>query len=145
MRLYGTKRSFPGRLDDFGKIAAAFFISNSDQAKEIELHQLLGAMAGFVKRRNEVAHGIVVRIDNVGFFRANLNKPDRTPQFAVCPPYHMSWGHGEDGLPLYAYPSMQLDTLTKRMLPLFISLADYPKGLKITQPLPIPPPPSVGR
>ena len=66
MRLYGAKRSFPHRLNDFGDMAENQFVKHPNQKREGELLRHLTGVAGFMERRNEVAH------DNISLFRERL-------------------------------------------------------------------------
>jgi hypothetical protein len=130
MRLYGAKRTFPNRMDDFGSAAWDYFVRNQNQSDEGQLHALLVEVKGYVERRNEVAHGIVVRINNLDYYRKNLSNKDEQPfQFAVVPPYHMVRSHDDDGFPLYAYTSAELATLLKKMVSLLDRLNQYRKSL----------------
>jgi hypothetical protein len=129
MRLYGAKRTLRNRLDDFGSAAWDYFIRHPNQEKEGRLHALLVEVKGYVDRRNEVAHGVVLRISNLDFYRQYLTCKDEKPfQFAVIPPYHMVRSHGADGFPLYAYTSNELTILLEKMTQLHDRLADYRKS-----------------
>lgn len=130
MRLYGSKRAFPGRLDEFSRMADAHFVKHPDQAHESELHHLLVEIKGFVDRRNEVIHGIVLQLNNLAFFRQYLaDKSEKPLQFAVIPPYHMIRSHGADGFPLYAYNSSMITQLVKLMWSLHQRLEAFRKAL----------------
>lgn len=130
MRLYGEKRVFPGRLDDFGRAAKDYFIRAPDQAREGALNKLLVEVRAYIDRRNDVAHGVVLDITKITFFRKYLkNKDSKVPQFAVLAPYHSAHRHASDGLPRYAYTSSSLATLEKRMGHLFVRLQDYEYAL----------------
>ena len=68
-------------------------------------------------------------IDKIAPFRRHLTKPIHGPQFAVMPPYHVAMGHDDEGFPLYAYSSREIDLLTKLMIPLLLALDDFRKAM----------------
>jgi len=132
MRLYGSNRSFPGRLDGFSRKAEEYFVHRPDQNREAQLHQLLTEVRGFVERRNEVIHGIVVQINNLNHFVQYLTDKSPHPiQFALVPPYHMERSHGDDGLPLYAYNEEMIDQMVEKIANLHSRLLDFQKALVV--------------
>jgi hypothetical protein len=132
MRLYGSSRAFPRRLDDFSRQAETYFIKGPNQNREIELHQLLNEVRGFSERRNEVIHGIVLRINNLDYYQQFLTGKSSEPhQYAVIPPYHMARGHGGDGFPLYGYNEAMIIYLLQKMWNLHGRLDAFRKSLSV--------------
>jgi hypothetical protein len=130
MRLYGENRTFPGRLDTFSRKAESYFIKGPNQNREIELHQFLKEVIGFCERRNEIIHGIVLRINNLNHYLQHLaDKSPKPFQFAVIPPYHMVRSHGDDGFPLYAYNAAMITHLLELMWNLHERLGAFRKSL----------------
>lgn len=130
MRLYGVQRVFPGRLDTLSKAAKEYIIRHPNQANEGTFDKLLEEVRGYVDRRNEVAHGVVMDITRITFFSRYLkNKSQTPPQHAAVAPYHAKHKHGSDGLPRYAYTAANLAVLEKKMLALFVRLQDYEHAL----------------
>lgn len=129
MRLYGAKRNFPGRLRDLSKASEAYIVRNPSQDREGEFDRLLEEVLRYYDRRNEVAHGTVIAITRLSYYRDHLTDPSPPTQYAVIPPYHMARSHGVDGLPLYAYTSVSLETLLAKLMALWDKLKAYRKSL----------------
>lgn len=101
MKLYGESRNFTERIADFARAAKRHFIRRPDQEREGRLNSLIDQIEQFSKRRNEVAHSIVMRINQIEYFRLHLtNQSTNVDQYAAIPPYHMIRGHDTSGLPM---------------------------------------------
>ena len=125
MRLYGEKRSFPYRLQDFQELVRQHFVRVPDQEREGRISSLIEEVDNFSKRRNDVAHSIVLPINQIEFFKQHLRRKDRSPnQYAAIPPYHRERAH-EDGLPMYAYTLPLMMGLRRELNNLLIRLRDY--------------------
>lgn len=134
MRHYG-QRNFPSRRETLSLKAEEYFTQHCNQDREGEFDRLLEEVENYYARRNEVAHGIVMQLTRLTYYRNYLaSKELDPPQFGVVPPYHMERGHGADGMPLYAYTSISMGVLLTRLLELWDRLKDYRKSLPAAQP-----------
>lgn len=117
MNEYGKGRIFRERLATLRQKAQRYFIRNSNQAVEAQFGQLADACEGFSARRNDIAHGIAFRIDNIQFFRQIL-KPSllHRPHYAIIPPLHAYRLATKQGYPAFAYTSREMRQLAKRLL-----------------------------
>lgn len=112
LRLYGSARIFRDRIDYLSRTADAHFIRCPDQHTEGEFQNIVAACHGFSARRNEVAHGIVMNVANIAFFRTKIPILDQSKvQALLVPPFHLLRSHDSNGFPLFAYNCSQLEQL----------------------------------
>jgi hypothetical protein len=117
MRAYGKGRIFPERIDNLAKVAERHFRISPCQKREGRLDALLEEARRYADRRNEIAHGIVFRIDEIMFFRQRL-KPQRLHRehWALIAPLYASKAHRESGMPAYAYTSESINRIALRLM-----------------------------
>jgi hypothetical protein len=116
IRLYGQPRIFNERLSLLARTGEAFFVRFPNQSFEGEFGQIVAVCLGFSSRRNEVAHGIVMNVRGVTFFRSRVKNLDKLKvQALLVPPYHILRSHNEDGMPNYAYNCAQLEDLALKL------------------------------
>lgn len=116
MNEYGKGTIFRMRAAALATKAEEFFVSNPNQNREGEFHNLLANATGFANRRNDIAHGIVFQIDKITFFRDRL-KPNllKRDHFAVIPPLYAFRYANAEGFPKFAYTSKEMRTLERRL------------------------------
>lgn len=109
IREYGAGRIFRDRMDALKRAAETFFTRVHSQLLEGEFHELSCQVDRFADRRNEIAHGIVMQIQEISVFQDNLDAEVRgRMQYALIPPYYLGRKHEECGAPKYAYTSAHL-------------------------------------
>lgn len=116
---YGQARIFNERLLALEQRADAFFIRRCNQGVEGDFRTLLRRTVGFSARRNDVAHGIVMNVSNITFFKEkfHLASPgDR--QHLLVPTYYAMRRHDGHGRPTYAFNAGQLRELSVRLIDL---------------------------
>lgn len=117
IREYGGPRIASDRITGLAKAADAYFVSHCDQDREARFSALINAASGFAARRNEVAHGIVMNVQSIMFFRQQIPFLDGTrAQYVLVPSFHILRNHDETGLPSYAFNGAQMAELAARML-----------------------------
>jgi hypothetical protein len=72
MQAYGKGRIFPQRIETLAKVAEAHFRGSPCQKREGQFEELMRESLGYADRRNDIAHGIVFRIDEIALFREHL-------------------------------------------------------------------------
>jgi len=119
MRAYGKGDTFLRRKTILKESAEAQFRTNPNQKREGEFDNLLTEASGYADRRNEIAHGMVFRIDEITLFRKHL-KPQllKREHYALIAPLYASKAHLPSGLPAYAYTSNTMDRLAQRIMKL---------------------------
>lgn len=124
---YGKPRIAKERFDALSKVAAAHFVQIPNQAAEGEFCTLVTAASGFSVRRNEVAHDIVVAVQNMVFFQQKVQFLDRTKnQFLLVPALHsVRQFDGITGMPSFGYNSEQIANLCLRLLVLMESISAF--------------------
>ena len=124
---YGQGRIFQDRLRIARLAASKWFIEAPDQHAEAGFDHLAFSAEKFAERRNEVAHGIVFRVQNMTYFRNRFGlSADRRSVFALIPPLYTLRKHDNaTGMPTYAYASVELQTLTDRLLSLVVDTRSY--------------------
>ncbi len=105
-REYGNGRIFNERADILSAKAKEHFVRNPDQKSEATFDELLKQARGYAARRNDIAHGILFRIDEITLFRECL-KPNllHRPHHAIIPPLFAVRSHTSTGYPEFAYAS----------------------------------------
>jgi hypothetical protein len=145
MRDYGKGRIFPERLDTLTKAAAPHFYSHPSQKSEGQFDEVLEQARLFADRRNDVAHGIVFRIDQITYFREQI-KPQllKREHYALIPPLYALKPHRATGLPSYAYTSASMDRLSHRLMKLQMRIRALHSGpdALVASPSPAQPEPS---
>jgi hypothetical protein len=116
MREYGTGRIFRDRADALGRKADQFFMQHPDQGREGEFSELLSRARLFANRRNDIAHGILFTISRITFFRDKL-KPNllHREHYAIIPPLYAMRHHDQQGLPEFAYTSVEMRRIGTRI------------------------------
>lgn len=129
MQEYGKGRIFPERLNLLTEAAEPHFRRNPCQNREANFEQLLNEARLFAGRRNEVAHGIVFRIDEITLFKEQL-KPQTLGRehYALIPPLYAFKPHRATGLPEYSYTSVSLERLCKRLMRLQLRIRALHSG-----------------
>lgn len=127
MREYGDPRVANRRIGELSRSANQFFIGWPHQGAEGEYTSLVATAMGFANRRNDVAHGMVMNIENIVFFQQQVPGLDRSkPQFLLVPPFHILRNHdAATGMPSYAYNSAQLAELFSRLLDLVEAIRQF--------------------
>lgn len=116
LREYGEPRIFSLRLSAFGTKAGGYFIRHPNQQTEGELGRIVRAATGFSDRRNEIAHGMVLDVKNIAYFRSRMPLIDTSRTCALLiPPWHTLRHHKPDGLPSYAYNANQMKEIATRI------------------------------
>jgi hypothetical protein len=94
MRAYGKGDTFLRRKTILKESAEAQFRTNPNQKREGEFDNLLTEASGYADRRNEIAHGMVFRIDEITLFRKHL-KPQllKREHYALIAPLYASKAH----------------------------------------------------
>ena len=122
---YGKGRIFLDRVRILREAAEGYFRRSPDQPLEGKFELLAAAAEGFADRRNEVAHGYVLRMNSIEFFMHQIGRPaSDVDLYALIPPLHTIRWHKE-GLPKYAYTSVELRALSERLLRLFGHVHHY--------------------
>lgn len=130
MREYGKPTIARLRLDGLTEAAAKFFIKRSSQEREGELQSIIMRLRHFASRRNEVAHGIVLNIQNIAVFTDNFVPEARgKKQYALIAPYYQIKQHGPDGLPAYAYTRPVLASMIPAMVEPMARLVRFRRAL----------------
>jgi hypothetical protein len=119
---YGAGRIFRDRLGLLRSKAPPFFVKHPCQQSEGAFDLLTTAAEGFSERRNEVAHGLVIRIDTITLLRSRLRPSFGGRHYALIPPIYCLRFH-TDGAPDYAYTSAELSVLSRRLFGLGFGLA----------------------
>lgn len=112
---YGSGRIFRDRIDGLNRAASRYFISNCNQDAEGALSYIVDEAISASDRRNDVAHGIVFRVDLMTHFRHQipvslLNRE----HYAVIPPIYSVRKHA-GGLPNYAYRSRDMIEIAQQL------------------------------
>jgi hypothetical protein len=125
---YGRGRIFRERLTDLERVAQSYFIRHNSQNLEGEFDEICLAAKGFADRRNEVAHGLVMEVSNIQFFRDKLQLAPAGAQHLVIPPYHAVRNHAA-GFPVWAYNGEQIRTFARRFIDLNSGIKAYREQL----------------
>jgi hypothetical protein len=117
MRAYGAGRIFPERIETLAEAADTHFRIRPCQKREGRLDGLLEEARQYADRRNEIAHGMVFRIDEITYFRQRL-KPRllHREHWALIAPLYASKAHRESGMYAYAYTSESINRLALRLM-----------------------------
>jgi hypothetical protein len=131
MRAY-EGATFLSRADKLRTAADSHFRAQPSQKREGEFHALMQEAAGYAARRNDIAHGLVMRIDEITVFRQHL-KPQllKREHYALIAPLYASKAHRPDGLPAYAYTSASMERLANRMMRLQQRIRSLHAGPKL--------------
>ncbi len=128
MRVY-ERRSFPERMAALTKAAEAHFHASPCQKREGQFDELMVEARGYIHRRNDIAHGIVFRIDEISLFRQHLKQRLLKRQhWALIAPLYASKAHGPSGLPEYAYTSDSMGRLANRIIKLQMRIRSLHSG-----------------
>jgi len=128
MRAY-EEGTFPQRTRAVAKAAQTHFCSNPCQRREGQVDELLEEARRYAERRNDVAHGIVFRIDEIALFRQHL-KPQllKREHYALIAPLYASKAHNDSGLAAYAYTSASMEQLAQPIMKLQMRIRSLHSG-----------------
>lgn len=112
MRGYGEPYKFRERADKLKNRAEKYFQRNCNQDLEGAFYELIVRARGYSGLRNDVAHGIAFRIDEITFFRRRI-KPKllKREHYALIPPLYAYRKADQNGLPIYAYTSREMNRM----------------------------------
>lgn len=120
---YGEGRIFRERLLNLRSAAKSYVVRYCSQEHEGDLNDLLQHAVSAADRRNDIAHGIVFRIDQLTFFRNKLQvRLWGRPHWALIPPAYLARRH-DDGLPQFAYTSHEIKRTAKNIIELGIRIS----------------------
>lgn len=109
---YGTGRIYRDRRALLAERAQRFFIQAPSQNFEGRLCSILRETDTFADRRNEVAHGIVMPVNAMEYFRNLLAlNSDAAMAFLLIPPLYLIRRHDQSGHPEFSYSSIELRAL----------------------------------
>lgn len=112
LRLYGNGRIFRDRVSALGEVANRYFIKLPSQSREGEFKRIIDLAVRFSDRRNEVAHGMVLDVARITYFRRKMPLIDmQANHHVLVPPWHTLRQHNSEGFPSYAFNKLQLDDL----------------------------------
>lgn len=121
---------FRERAAKLARVAETYFIKHSNQEHEGDFDALLAKCIGFSDRRNEVAHGMEMDVNDFLFWLDKM--PDATrgvPQHLWVPPYYHSRKHDELGLPVFGYSSIELECLRRLLFDLEMEIDKFNERL----------------
>lgn len=129
MREYGAGRIFRDRAQALDQKATAHCIRHNCQHREGDFDNIMSQCLGYADRRNDMAHGIVFRVDEITYFRQRI-KPNRRDRMhlAVIPPLYAHRWH-TTGFPDFAYTSEEISRLLIRLEALRETVRKYRKRL----------------
>lgn len=124
---FGDGTIFRNRFETLIQASTRYFIRCPNQAAEGDLHRISRLLLGFADRRNDIAHGVVTRVDSLGYFRERLDPAVRShPNYMLLPPFHTRKKHDPNhGGPAYAYNYESMFELRKDLFTIAIYLRDY--------------------
>ncbi len=108
---YGEPRIFADRISCLAKSAGRFFIRHQNQSIEGKFYDLLKAIIGFSDRRNEIAHGIVTKID---FRLSSQDSSMKIAGYVLIPTLYTKRKLDVRNLPKYIYTANELTVLAAR-------------------------------
>lgn len=127
---YGSGRIFKDRLAGLRRIAEQWFVKNPNQVAEGQFDKIAAAASGFADRRNEFAHGIIMNVSGLVFWRVQLRLASpQNPQFLLVPALHVIRKHDAAGMPQFGYSSSQLTFLSQGLSELEISMDEFKRSL----------------
>lgn len=136
LREYGAGRIFRERLGSLNRKADEYFTRHPNQHREGRYKELTTAAEGFSARRHEVAHGVVINVADMEMFQERIRLLDPTKlQTVVIPPYYHLRSHAKDGMPVYAFNSLQLQNLALKLRDLELDIRDYYRSLLGQEPV----------
>lgn len=124
---FGDEPYFRKRYLKLEDAAARYFMRKPHQAAEGYLSRISDLLSGFSARRNEIAHGIVSRVEQMGYFRDHLDPEVRgRPNYMVLPPFHVRKNHSpEHGGPTYAYNYQNMFEIRQDLFTIAVHIHDY--------------------
>jgi hypothetical protein len=132
MREYGGVGGyiFKDRAARLAKSAEKYFIRHPNQEHEGDFDLLMVKAIGFSDRRNEVAHGMAMNVQEFLFWLDKMPEANRwLPQNLWVPPYYHSRKHDSLGLPAFGYSSVELEILRKRLFNLELEIDAFNEKL----------------
>lgn len=130
---YGKGNIFRDRAEILAAGADAYFRRNCNQNRESDFEALLMQVTGYVARRNDIAHGILFRIDNLSFFRREIEEDQQhRPHYAIIPPlYALRWH--KTGLPDFAYTSVEMLQILRRLERVYLTVENFRHSILATR------------
>lgn len=128
---YGLGRKiFKDRIDGLKNVAEAWFVSSPNQETEARLDKIIEATVGFSERRNEIAHGVVMDVSGMLFWRQKLTcAPINAQQFLVIPALHSVRQYDSLGMPAFGYSAHQLGILHDHICDLELEIDSFKSSL----------------
>jgi len=129
MAEYGKGPIFRERAKNLERRAEKHFIAHPNQRREGEFRNLLSDCRNYAERRNDIAHGMVFRIDRITWFREQL-KPKllKREHYALVPPLYAIRYATQKGYPAFAYTSKEMIRIGQRLVKLRHSIAEFREG-----------------
>jgi hypothetical protein len=129
MREYGEGRIFRERAQALAKKAEEYAIRHCCQHREGDFDRIMDLCLKFADRRNDIAHGILFRVDQIMFFRMRISPKHRNREhFAIIPPLYAHRWHST-GFPDFAYTSDEISLLVVHLEGLLETIRKYRKTL----------------
>ena len=126
---YGKPRIFADRVAGLRRAAQGYFTRKPHQPHEGEFSRLAFVAERFADRRNEVAHGFVLPVDRIDYFRERMELQEVSHRhYLLIPPLYSIRKH-VDGLPAYAYSYPTMIELGKRLVVLWGEITDLRAAL----------------
>lgn len=112
---YGGGTIFRDRASALEAIADAYFTAHSNQSREGDFHEIISLARNYSARRNDIAHGIVFRVNDITYFSQRI-RADRLSRdhFLLIPPLYAQRWHSK-GLPDFAYSSVEMQRIENRL------------------------------
>lgn len=124
---FGDPTIFRNRFANLATKAERYFIRHPHQLAEGQLDRVSENLIGFADRRNDIAHGVVMRVEGLGYFRDHLDPDVRSrANYMLLPPFHTrKKHHPEHGGPAYAYTYENMFTIREDLFTIAVFLRDY--------------------
>ena len=113
---YGSERIYKLRTDVLKRAADNHFINYCNQEMEAKFDKICACCDDMSKLRNDVAHAIVMDVSLITYFRNTLNLVENDSAFMLIPPLYLGSRHLNNGLPSFAYSSVDLLSIASDML-----------------------------
>lgn len=115
-------------MEAMAAASARHFIAHPNQAAEGDFDVLMREAVAASARRNDIAHGIVMQVNDIGHFRNQIPvNLLRREHHALIPPLYLLRKH-VDGLPTFAYRSADMETIFIRLYELAEKIKAYRKS-----------------
>lgn len=122
---YGQEIIFARRLFKLRASFAAYAMRYPNQDLEGPFVRISIAAERFADRRNEVAHGYVLSVEQIGYFRQVISmRKGQRHHYLLIPPLYTVKKH-QQGLPNYAYSYAELMLLSRGLEQLLVASGEY--------------------